>query len=111
MRMFLLMVVAVLAGGSGVLAQDAAKVAAGKVLYDSQGCAKCHQVAGTGNKMSVLDGVGSKLSVEDLRLWLTDPEAMMAKLPKRPIIKMKKVELPDPDLDAIVAYLQSLKTK
>lgn len=111
MRMILAMAVAVLVGTSGVLAQDAAKVTAGKKLFDSQGCVKCHQVDGKGNKMSVLDGVGSKLSVEDLRLWLTDPDTMMAKLPKKPVVKMKKVALPDPDLDAMVAYLQSLKTK
>jgi mono/diheme cytochrome c family protein len=90
-------------------AQDAKLVEAGKKIYDAQGCAKCHQIAGKGAKLSVLDGVGSKLTAEELRLWLSTPDEMMAKLPKKPVVKMKKVELKDPDLDALVAYLQSLK--
>jgi mono/diheme cytochrome c family protein len=90
-------------------AQDAKLVEAGKKIYDAQSCAKCHQIAGKGNKMSILDGVGSKLTAEEIRLWLTSPDEMMAKLPKKPVVRMKKVELKDPDLDALVAYMLSLK--
>jgi hypothetical protein len=36
---------------------------------------------------------------------------MMAKLPKKPLVPMRKVDRPDADLDALVAYLQTLKKK
>lgn len=97
--------------GGEVFAQDAKLAEAGKKLYDSTGCAKCHQVDGKGMKLSILDGVGSRLTAADLRMWLTDPDAMSAKLPKKPIIKMPKVVLKDPEIDALVAYLQTLKKK
>lgn len=84
-------------------------VEAGKKVYAAEGCAKCHQIDGQGNRMSPLDGVGSKLTTEELTLWLTDPDAMMAKLPRRPVVKMLKVDVEDEELAALVAYLQSLK--
>jgi mono/diheme cytochrome c family protein len=94
---------------AGVNAQDAKKVAAGKSLYDKSGCAKCHQIAGKGSKISPLDGVGSKLSAADIKQWLTDPDAMTAKLPKKPAVKMKKVEGSEADIDNLVQYMLSLK--
>jgi len=94
---------------AGLLAQDAKKIAAGKALYEKQSCQKCHQIDGKGSKISPLDGVGSKLSAEQIKQWLVDPDTMTAKLPKKPAVKMKKVELPEADIDALVAYMLSLK--
>jgi mono/diheme cytochrome c family protein len=94
---------------AGVGAQDAKKVAAGKAVYDKNGCVKCHQIAGKGSKISPLDGVGSKLSAAEIRQWLTDPDAMTAKLPKKPAAKMKKLDLPAADVDNLVEYMLSLK--
>lgn len=89
--------------------QDAAKIAAGKAVYDAQKCSTCHMVAGKGAKMSVLDGVGSKLSVEDIKKWVVEPATMEAKLATKPKIKMKAYKLAPADLDALAAYLASLK--
>ena len=90
---------------------QAAKIAAGKALYTAQKCQTCHAIGGAGSKMaSSLDGVGSKLSEADMKMWLTDPDAMTAKLKTKPKVKMKKVTLKDPEIDALVAYLMSLKT-
>jgi mono/diheme cytochrome c family protein len=98
--------------GVAASAQDAQKVAQGKKLYDELKCGTCHMVEGKGGKMaSALDGVGSKLTAADLKLWLTDPAAMHAKAATKPKVMMKKTERPDADLDALVAYLQSLKKK
>jgi mono/diheme cytochrome c family protein len=89
---------------------QAAKIAAGKKLYDTQKCRTCHMIGGVGSKASsALDDVGSKLSEADLRMWLVDPDAMTAKLKAKPKVKMKKVTLKDPDIDALVAYMASLK--
>lgn len=112
--------VAVLAGVimvSGVVfaqAPDPKKVEAGQKVYDTQKCATCHAIKGTGGKLSTaLDGVGGKLSEADIRKWLTDPASMEAKLPKKPTMPMstylKSHKLNDPDVDALVAYMMSLK--
>ena len=109
MRRILLSIALTMFAVAGLGAQDAKKVAAGKALYDKNGCVKCHQIAGKGSKISPLDGVGSKLSAADIKQWLTDPDAMTAKLAKKPPVKMKKVDLPAADIDALVEYMLSLK--
>jgi mono/diheme cytochrome c family protein len=92
-------------------AQDAKKIEAGKKIYETQKCATCHMIAGKGNKMYPLDGVGAKLSAADIKRWFTHTAEMEAALTKKPTLKMssKKFDLKDPDLDALVAYMQSLK--
>jgi mono/diheme cytochrome c family protein len=91
-------------------APQAAKVEAGKKVYDAQKCSVCHIIAGKGGKMaSALDGVGSKLSVDDLKKWIVTPAEMEAKLATKPKMKMKAYKLADADLDALVTYLASLK--
>ena len=94
-----------------VAAQDAKQVDAGQQLFTSKGCTKCHQVAGHGNKVNVLDGVASKVSAADMKKWLTNPTEMEAKLDHKPKIKMssKKPALSNSEIDALVAYLQTLK--
>ena len=109
MRRMLLSIALTMFAVAGLGAQDAKQVAKGKALFEKQACAKCHQIAGKGSKMSPLDGVGSKLSAAEIKQWLTDPDTMTAKLAKKPAAKMKKVELPDADLDALVQYMLSLK--
>ncbi len=102
-----------LAASASLAAQDAAKIAAGKKVYTDQKCSTCHAIAGVGQKMYPLDGVGKKLSADDTKKWITDPAAMEAKLPKKPPMlmsaAMKTKKLTDADVDALVAYMQSLK--
>jgi cytochrome c len=111
-RVIMTMGVAWLAGAS-LLAQDPKLVATGKKLYDSKECEKCHMIAGKGNKIGPLDGVGTKLNEVDMRKWFTATVEMEAKLAKKPKVKMssKKVPLKDPEIDALVAYMMSLKKK
>jgi len=113
MKRVVLTIVAVFFAAPLLLAQDAAKVAAGKKAFETQKCATCHQVAGQGNKMAPLDGVGKKLTEADIKKWLTDPAAMEAKLPKKPVASMagylKTHKLTDADVDGLVAYLMTLK--
>ena len=95
----------------GVSAQDPKKIQTGKQLYASKECAKCHMIAGKGNKIGVLDHVATKVSADDMRKWLTAPVDMEAKLDHKPKVKMssKKPTLTNTDIDALVAYLQTLK--
>ena len=95
-----------------VFAQNAGLVQTGKQLYSSKECARCHMVAGKGNKTGKLDGVASKMSAEDMRKWLTAPVEMELKLDHKPKVKMssrKTMRLTDADVAALVAYLMTLK--
>jgi len=88
--------------------QDAAK---GAQVYTAQKCQVCHSIAGKGGKASSLDGVGAKLSADDIKQWITHPKdaAAKAKSTKKPPMPAKYANLPAADLDALVAYMQSLK--
>ena len=93
---------------SVVMAQDAAK---GEQVYAAQKCSMCHQVAGKGNKMSPLDGVGKKLTAEQIKEWIVAPDAAAtkAKSTKKPAMPKTSAQLPPADVDARVAYMQSVK--
>jgi mono/diheme cytochrome c family protein len=97
-------------GAAAAAAQDA-KVARGEQLYGEQKCGLCHSIGDKGNKKGPLDGVGSKLSNDDLRQWIVDAKGMTAKTsaPRKP--EMKNYALPKDDVDALVAYMASLKKK
>ena len=83
----------------------------GQEVYTAQKCQVCHAIAGKGGKASPLDGVGAKLSADDIRAWIVDPIAMAAKTSstKKPPMPKKWANLPAADLDGLVAYMQSLK--
>jgi mono/diheme cytochrome c family protein len=91
--------------------QDDAQIKRGQEAYTAQKCQLCHAIAGKGNKANPLDGVGTKLTADDIRQWITHPKDMTAKAKstKKPPMPDKYGSLPAADLDALVAYLQSLK--
>jgi mono/diheme cytochrome c family protein len=96
------------AAGAG---QDAAQIKRGQEVYAAQKCQMCHSIAGKGGKQNPLDGVGAKLSAEDIKSWITNPAEMTAKTKstKKPPMPAKYAKLPPADIDALVAYMQSLK--
>jgi mono/diheme cytochrome c family protein len=108
MKAIALGIVLALAGGTAALAQEA-KVAKGETVYAAQKCALCHSIGNKGNKKGPLDGIGSKLSAADLRAWVVDAKGMTAKrkAPRKP--EMKNYDLPKDDVDALVAYMATLK--
>lgn len=89
-------------------AQDA-KVTKGQQLLADQKCTMCHSVGDKGNKKGPLDGVASKLSADEIRSWLTDAKGMTAKTKATRKPEMKAYTLPKDGVDALVAYLQTLK--
>ena len=89
-------------------AQDA-KVKKGMQVYAAQKCSQCHSVAGKGNAKGKLDDVGSKLAPAEIKEWIVDPVGMAAKNKKDRKPPMKKKPIPDGDVDALVAYLSTLK--
>jgi mono/diheme cytochrome c family protein len=88
-----------------------AGAASGEEVYAAQKCSVCHSVGGKGNKKYPLDGVGSRLSEADIREWLMNPDSQQAKkTASRPLMRMPSYRrLPPEDVDALVAYLKSLK--
>jgi mono/diheme cytochrome c family protein len=89
-------------------AQDA-KATKGQQVFTDQKCTLCHSIGDKGNKKGPLDGVGGKLSADEIRSWITDAKGMTAKTKATRKPEMKAYTLPKDDVDALVAYLSSLK--
>ena len=88
--------------------QDAKR---GEQVYTAQKCQGCHNIGGKGYKTNTLDGVGKKLSAADIRAWIVTPKAMATKTKAtgKPPMPDRYAKLPAADIDALVAYMQSLK--
>lgn len=104
-----------IAGASPVLAQVAGAtdaVAKGAAVYAAQKCSMCHAIDGKGMAKGPLDGVGSKLTADEIREWITHPVEMTAKTKatRKPLMKAYP-KLPKEDLDALVTFLASKKKK
>lgn len=101
--------VALLAMSRPVAAQGDPKK--GEQVYTAQKCQVCHSIAGKGGKANPLDGVGAKISAEEAREWIVNPKAMATKTnsQKKPPMPDRYSKLPAADIDALVAYMQSLK--
>lgn len=87
------------------VAQDsAAQVARGKRVYHEQRCRVCHAIAGEGNRRYPLDGVGSRLSADTIRLWIVAPREVNPNVRKRAYDQLSA-----DDLQALVAFLRGLR--
>lgn len=78
-------------------------IAAGEEVVKSVGCLSCHAVDGLGSDFAPkLDDVGSKLTPQFMRQWITDPKSY------DPDTAMPSLRLTDTEVDDAVAYLMSL---
>jgi mono/diheme cytochrome c family protein len=93
-------------------AQHTDVIARGEKVYAAQKCQMCHSIAGKGNQKGPLDGVGTKLTPEEIRQWIVDAPGMMAKTKstRKPLMKSYP-NLSKDDTNALVTYLASLKKK
>lgn len=106
-----LMVLALLLAAPALAQEpDAALVERGVAVYEASRCALCHAVAGTGNAKGPLDGVGARLTAEQIERWIVSPAEMTAEAnaTRRPAMRAYP-SLPEADLEALVAYMLSLK--
>jgi cytochrome c2 len=78
----------------------------GKDVYAKQNCKVCHSIAKVGNPKTPLDGVGAKLTEDQLTKWIRTPKDMDPKTLMTPYPASK---ISDADLANLVAYLLSLK--
>ncbi len=76
----------------------------GKQLFTDKKCGFCHSVDGSeGKKGGDLSDVGSKRDAEWLTKFMKDPKSVM------PESKMPAFRGTDEELEALVAYMMSLK--
>ena len=87
------------------------KAEKGMQVFTAQKCNVCHSIAGKGKKNAPLDDVGSRLSADEIKQWLTDPVGMAAKREPKSTRKppMKKKAMSADEMDALVALLSGLK--
>jgi mono/diheme cytochrome c family protein len=85
-------------------------VVEGRRVYERQNCARCHAIGGEGNRRNPLDGVGARLSAAEARDWIIGGEALKDDMsPSAFRAKQRYAELPTAEIDALVAYMLSLK--
>ena len=89
------------------IADEAEMIEKGKAIYDAAkpACKACHN-----EKKNPLDNYGAGATAEDAKGWIRTPKEMFAKTGKKgmmPAYSEKKMS--DEDLEALTAYLLSLK--
>lgn len=88
---------------------DPARIERGRRVYDDQGCAGCHSIAGEGSPRSPLDGVGSQLDRTQLREWIIGGDSIAEDLSPRALrTKLDYRDLDPQQLDALVDYMTNL---
>ena len=70
----------------------------------------CHSAAGKGNPKGSLDGLAATHKADEIRQWLLDPEGMRAKTNATRTPAMKPMKLAGDQVDALVAFITSLKS-
>ena len=73
----------------------------GAQVYERLGCPACHALRGSGNPAHPLDGVGQRLSPEQIRTWIVAPQRM-----KPGVRKPTYDHIPQEDVVAVVDYLR-----
>ena len=105
MKRLVLIVVALMVGlmfCAPLYAQD--KAAEGKKVFDREKCGMCHTA-----KSNSLEGVGTKLTADQIREWIENPTVAAEKSKTTMKMKMPAKKLSKEDLDNLVAYLQTMK--
>ena len=92
-------------------------VALGKEQYDLQECYNCHKIGGKGSvkkRGPVLDNIGNLMKPEELKEKVLNPRVWMAEgfekeYNKKQMPDKYKELMSDQEIDALVAYLATLK--
>jgi cytochrome c553 len=82
----------------------------GARIFAAQKCAACHSLDGKDTRKRSLETIGSRMTAEEIRLWIVDPVDMAKKTEPPHKAVMKAYKLPEGDLTALVAFLAA-KTK
>ena len=87
------------------VAQEAGELSVrGKAVFTEEGCYGCHTVGKTGTPIAPdLSTIGAKYSRAFLERWLRDPAE------QKPTAHMPRIQLDDREVEALAAYLASLR--
>ena len=89
-----------------------ANIERGQKLFVDQKCSVCHSIAGKGNPKGPLDSVGVTRKPEEIRQWLINPQEISVKVKATRKPQMPSyAKLAKEDVEALVAYLLTLKKK
>lgn len=89
---------------------DPAEVRRGRTVFEEHGCLRCHRVAGEGSPRSPLDGVGARLTPEEIHSFIVADDAVRGSLsPSVARAKTDFADMPEEDLGALVTYLTTLR--
>jgi mono/diheme cytochrome c family protein len=88
---------------------DTALVAAGRAVYNAQGCVRCHAINAQGGSMHGLDGVADRRTKVELLDWAIGNPAVKDKMSAFIFgAKQGYQDLTIADREALVAYLATL---
>jgi cytochrome c553 len=94
----------ILVGGGCAGAQAPTTVEDGRQVFVKNGCHGCHTIGAMGTPIGPdLSKIGARHDAAYLQRWLRDPAA------QRPRAHMPQLELTEPDIRTLAAYLASLK--
>jgi mono/diheme cytochrome c family protein len=112
MKVALLTVIVLALSAGSAAAQDKAQIDKGMKVYADSKCSVCHSIDGKGNAKGPLDSVGLKLKADEVRQWIVTPAEMTkkTKAERKPAMRAY-ASMPKDDLDALTAYMMSLKKK
>lgn len=99
-----LLVSVVLLASCAQAQEGRALVGQGRMVFRDQGCYGCHTAEKIGTPIGPdLSRIGAKRNETDLARWLRDPSA------QRPTAHMPKLQLTEVEVQALAAYLGSLR--
>ncbi len=103
-RRFAMLMLLLVAGACAHARETSAPVAEGRRVFQDQGCYGCHTVGATGTLLGPdLSHIGAKHDRPYLIGWLRDPSS------QKPTAHMPKLTLTDAEVQALAAYLGSLR--
>lgn len=106
-RIVLVAVVALVAALAAPAMADEAAVAAGKAVFGAAkpACASCHT-----DTKNPLAKTGAENTAEELKAWVRTPKEMITKKGKKGMMPAYGPDkITDKDLDALVAYMATMK--
>ena len=87
---------------------DTRQVTQGELLFQQQGCARCHSFKGEGSLHNPLNGVTKKYSDKELLDWITGAQTLEGKMnPGIMKVKSKYQKLSEEERDVLIRYLKS----
>ena len=103
-RRFAMLMLLLVAAACAHARETSAPVAEGRRVFQDQGCYGCHAVGATGTAIGPdLSHIGAKHNRSYLIGWLRDPSS------QKPTAHMPKLTLTDAEVQALAAYLGSLR--